>query len=66
MQGAAERQRRERGLVWMGSMLPWLKTPMPYEEFVGGAKARTAAPQSPEVLNAMIEGLAAAWGAKVH
>jgi hypothetical protein len=65
MEGAAERQRQARALVWFGAMLPHLKTQIQLDEFAGGRR-KAAKPQSPEVLDAMIKGLAAAWGAKVH
>jgi hypothetical protein len=37
MEGAALRMRRERELVWWGAMLPHLKKPVSFEQFVGVA-----------------------------
>jgi len=69
MDGALERGRRQRALVWWGAMLPNLKDPPDLDEFVrrgpGGAP-RPQRPQSPEAMDAMIKGLAVAWGAKVE
>ena len=36
MEGALERARHERALVWWGAMLPHLKKPPQFREFVGG------------------------------
>lgn len=65
MDGAAERHRIERSNVWLGAMLPYMKKAPSYAEFVDPPKRRDR--QSPEVMNAMLSALAAAWGAeRVH
>ena len=61
MEGAADRLRRERAMTWWGAMLPHLKRPPKLDEFVDPRP--TIQRQSPEVLQAMCEALAAAWGA---
>lgn len=55
--------RHDRALVWWGAMLPHLKKPPDFREFVD-PPARRSERQSPEILQAMCEALAAAWGAK--
>lgn len=35
LEGADLRLQRERELVWLGAMLPWLKNPIPLDEFAG-------------------------------
>ena len=40
MDGAAERMRHERAMVWWGAMLPYLKKPPKFEEFTGQKKNR--------------------------
>lgn len=35
MEGAELRMQRARELTWVGAMLPWLKTPISLEAFVG-------------------------------
>jgi hypothetical protein len=63
MEGAELRHQRERALVWAGAMLPHLKKPPKFDEFVGAKPAR-AEPQRPEILQAMCDALAQAWGAE--
>jgi hypothetical protein len=43
MDGAQERDRRERALVWWGAMLPHMKTPPKFNEFVHGRRAASVA-----------------------
>lgn len=64
MDGAAERDRRAKALVWWGAMMPHLKKPPEFREFVD--PPRRSERQSPEILQAMCEALAAAWGATRH
>lgn len=61
MKGAARRLEIERSHVWWGAMLPHLKDPPSFADFV----CNTVQPkkQSPEELQAMCDALAAAWGA---
>lgn len=35
MEGAAERTRNERAMVWWGAMMPHMKKPPDFEKFVG-------------------------------
>lgn len=65
MDGARDRAAEARALVWYGAMMPHLKTPPSFKDFV---KPATAAPkrQSKEELQMMCEALAAAWGAKME
>ncbi|WP_092886901.1 hypothetical protein [Roseicitreum antarcticum] len=63
MDGAAERQKRERAMVWCSAMLPHLKKPPKFEQFVN-PKAKPKR-QSPQQQQAMLGALAAAWGARV-
>lgn len=35
MEGAAERDRRAKALVWWGAMLPHMKKPVGFAEFTG-------------------------------
>jgi hypothetical protein len=64
MDGAAERGRGQRALAWWAGMLPRMQKPPTFEEFVN--PKRKAERQSPEVLQAMCDAMAAAWGAKLH
>lgn len=61
--GAAKRIEREKALVWWGAMMPRLKKPPTFSEFV--RPARVQARQTPEELDAMCAALAAAWGAEM-
>lgn len=56
------RLERERANVWWGAMLPHLKKPIPLDRFVQGRKQVKR--QSAVELQAMLDALAAAWGAK--
>jgi len=40
MGGAAQRDQRERGLVWWGAMLPHMKDPPSFEKFTGYRPSR--------------------------
>lgn len=68
MDGAAERDRRDRAMTWYGAMLPYLKKPPSFDKFVTpDARPARAKRQSPAEQQAMLTALAAAWGAKqVH
>jgi len=61
MDGAQERDRQARALVWWGAMLPHLKKPPSYQEFV--SPRRKPVQQDPETIDAMLHALARAWGA---
>ena len=63
MDGAARRHERERALIWWGAMMPHMKKPPRFEEFVNPV-ARPKR-QSAQELDAMCAALAAAWGAEV-
>jgi hypothetical protein len=62
MDGAAARLRREREMVWWGAMMPHMKRPPTLERFV--APPRKVERQSKEIMQAMCDALAAAWGAE--
>jgi hypothetical protein len=61
MDGAAERAKAERALVWWGAMMPHMKKPPSFDEFV--QPSRKPKRQDPETLEAMFMALARAWGA---
>ena len=61
MDGAQERDRRERALVWWGAMLPYMRKPPSFGEFVNPPPKQVQ--QDPETLDAMLHALARAWGA---
>ncbi len=61
MQGAAERARHRRSLVWHSAMMPMLKSPPTHDEFVD---PRPRARQDPAEIDRGIAMLAAAWGAR--
>ena len=61
MEGADLRAQNDRALVWWGAMMPHLKKPPAFDEFV--KPRRQVERQSPEVLDAMFHALARAWGA---
>ena len=62
MRGAEKRQQIERANVWWGAMLPHMKKPPSFQQFVGqpGQPKR----QTPQELQAMCDAVAAAWGAE--
>jgi hypothetical protein len=62
MEGAADRAQEQRAMIWWGAMMPHLKKPPEFREFVSPKPRHER--QSPDVLQVMCEALAAAWGAK--
>jgi hypothetical protein len=42
MGGAEERDRRAKALVWWGAMMPHLKKPPEFREFIGGGPNRAS------------------------
>jgi len=62
MDGATERARHQKAMVWWGAMMPLMKNPPTFETFVEPVRRREK--QSKEVLQAMFDTLAAVWGAK--
>lgn len=65
MEGAADRGKVERAMIWYGAMLPHLKKPPSFDDFVWPAKRKER--QDPEIMQAMLEALAASWGAeRIH
>jgi len=63
LEGAELREQRARSLVWWTAMMPHMKKPPSFEKFVG-LQPKAPPPQSREVLQAMCDALAHAWGAK--
>ncbi|MBB4207285.1 hypothetical protein [Roseinatronobacter bogoriensis] len=65
MDGAADRARNDRARMWLSAWLIRHQKPPTFEQFVDPPKRQER--QSPDVMNAMLSALAAAWGAeKVH
>lgn len=65
MKGAEARARNDRAMVWWGAMMPHMKKPPEYEQFVSPARRKER--MDPEVMQAMCDALAAGWGAeRVH
>jgi hypothetical protein len=65
MEGAADRAKVDRAMVWYGAMLPHFKKPPSFDDFVSPAKRKER--QDPEIMQSMLEALAAAWGAeRIH
>lgn len=62
MTGAGKRHERERALIWWGAMMPHMKKPPGFKEFV--QPAERAKRQTPQELDMMCAALAAAWGAE--
>lgn len=62
MNGALERVRNDRAMVWWGAMMPHLKHPPKLDQFVRPVRQKER--MRPEVMQAMCDALAAGWGAE--